>query len=312
MKISINKEVQKKLTWIIIGTILTILYLYRSMIGFRWPSIYVMSNHVVTSKFCFMPRTLVSNIVKLFIGNNLYKRTTLYVLILGVALLFIVYVVYNIVTYVIINKNILFFLFFLSFIISPYVKYFLHEAGYFEQYGYLLGILLIELASKKKQLNCKTIIVCSSLFSFVAVLISETNLFLIVPFLFSITLIDIISRNEKVIRRSIILFLTYMPSVIYSLAANLIRIPKELVDKIQAHDLEHADFYIVDIYKFFWNDRSNQDIWGRTLHPIPIECIILPIMLVCIISIILFVRGGGYWQEDSYIVFHTMCTLRSV
>lgn len=308
MKICIKKETQKNLIWIIIGVVSIILYLYRSMIGFRWPSIYVMSNHVVTSKFCFMPRTLVSNIVKLLVGDNLYKRTTLYVLILGVASAFIIYVAYNIAKYVIFNKNILFFFFFFSFIISPYAKYFLHEAGYYEQYGYLLGLLLVEIASKKNLSGWKTVSIYSSLFSLVSVLISETNLFLIVPFMFSIAVIDIVSSNEKIIRRFIFLFLIYIPSVLYSLAANLIRIPKEMVDKIQEYDLERVDFYVVDIYKYFWNDRSNQDIWGRTLHEIPIECIILPAMLVFIIFIIVLIQGGGINKKIA-VSYFTLCAL---
>ena len=106
--------------------------------------------------------------------------------------------------------------------------------------------------------------------------------------MFSIALLEIIGQGENLFQRFLGLFIGYIPTVGYSLAANVIRVPKEIADKIQAHDTELADFYVLDIYKYFWNDRSNQDIWGRTLHPIPIECVVLPLMLVCIITFILY------------------------
>lgn len=84
------------------------------------------------------------------------------------------------------------------------------------------------------------------------------------------------------------LFASYIPTVIYSLLVYKIKVPKELVDRIQTYDLERADFYVHDIYQYFWNDRSNKDIWGRTLHEIPIECIILPLILVCIIAFLVY------------------------
>ena len=54
------------------------LYIWYSMMGFRWPSLYVMSNHIVTSKFGFMPRTLISSIVEIFCADYLYKRKFLH------------------------------------------------------------------------------------------------------------------------------------------------------------------------------------------------------------------------------------------
>lgn len=299
------KQKIREMGWIIAAGILIYIYIWHSMMGFRWPSLYVMANHIVTSKYGFMPRTFINNIVKFFFGGGyLYKRKFLYVLILTVAFLFLLYVIYSIFKQVAVRKNALYFFVFLTFVISPYAKYYLHEAGYFEQYGYLLGILLIGLVCKK---SWKAICLLSGVFAFISVLISETNLFLIVPFMFSIALLEIIGQGENLFQRFLGLFIGYIPTVGYSLAANVIRVPKEIADKIQAHDTELADFYVLDIYKYFWNDRSNQDIWGRTLHPIPIECVVLPLMLVCIITFILYKVNKKI--AVSYFVLSALCAV---
>ncbi len=282
------------------------LYIWYSMMGFRWPSLYVMSNHIVTSKFGFMPRTLISSIVEIFCADYLYKRKFLYILILSVSFVFILYILCNMVTQVAIKQSMLYFFVFLSFVLSPYAKYYIHEAGYFEQYGYLLGIILLTIVKKKGR---KTICWLSAVFSFISVMISETNLFLIVPFMFSIALLEILGEDygRHIFQKFTGLFAMYIPTVAYSLLVYKIKVPKRLVEQIQEYDLSRADFYISDIYKYFWNDRSNKDIWGRTLHEIPVECIILPLILVCVIAFL--VSKINKKIAVTYFVLSVLCGL---
>ena len=151
--------------------------------GFRWPGIYVMTNHLITSRDGFVPRTLVSTILELIVGDRIYKYQFWYFWILFISFLFIFYIITVTVREVIWKENILFLLIIASYVISPYPKYYIHEAGYFEQYGYLLLALLIEISLRG---SIKKTCVSASVFSFIAVLVSETNLFLILPCLFTI------------------------------------------------------------------------------------------------------------------------------
>ncbi len=91
------------------AVILAYVYIWHSMMGFRWPSLYVMSNHIVTSKFGFIPRTFVSSIAEIFVGEYIYKRKFLYILILTVCFVFILYILYNIVVEVAVKEKTLYF-----------------------------------------------------------------------------------------------------------------------------------------------------------------------------------------------------------
>lgn len=283
-----------------IGIIL--LYISYSMMGFRWASTYVRTNHIITWKYGFIPRTFINEIAYFFLRDKLYSQVVLNLLILGVAAIFIVYIVASVIETVAVKKNVLCLLVFLMFSFSPYAKYYLHEAGYYEQYGYLLGIVLIEISRRK---NWKITSVFSCLFAVISVLTSETNLFLIIPLLFIIAFLEIINENENVIKRGAMLFLGFLPSVIYSLLAFLIRVPKERMEQMYRWNLLQADFPLrEDVYEYFWNDRSNADTWGRALHEIPIPCVIYPLLLIAVISFILYRKN-----KKMAVAFGILCIL---
>lgn len=254
--------------------------------GFRWPGIYVMTNHLITSKYGFVPRTMISTILELIVGDQIYKYQFWYFWILLISFIFIAYIITVTIREVIFKENILFFLFMASFVLSPYPKYYIHEAGYFEQYGYLLLILLIEVSLKERT---KKTCILASFFSFTAVLISETNLFLIVPCLFTIGFLEIIKTEKIRIDSFVGYVLTFVPSIMYSLFSFFIRVPKTKMDLISEVCNQKANFPLrQDVFAYFWNDRSNADSWGRSLHAIPINCIITPLLLVIVITILLY------------------------
>ena len=271
---------------VICTEIILLLYIFKSMMGFRWPGIYVMTNHLITSRDGFVPRTLVSTILELIVGDRIYKYQFWYFWILFISFLFIFYIITVTVREVIWKENILFLLIIASYVISPYPKYYIHEAGYFEQYGYLLLALLIEISLRG---SIKKTCVSASVFSFIAVLVSETNLFLIVPCLFTIGFLDILELEKVKINRIAGYAAAFIPSLIYSLLSFCIRVPKQKMDLISEICNQKANFPLrQDVFTYFWDDRSNADSWGRALHAIPINCIIVPLLLVIVITILLY------------------------
>ena len=211
--VSTNNKIIDKL-YIVAAFIIILLYAWNSMVGFRWPSIYVMTNHIVTCKFGFVPRTIVGTLLYQLIGTNLYQKEFLTVFILAIAAVFLAYIVYLIIRLVAIEKNFIALFLFLLYVLSPYTKYYLHEAGYYEQYGYILGIILIAIALHA---NWKVTAIWSAILSMIAVLISETNLFLIIPFMFTIPFLKIVEEKTHCVRRVIALGCMYIPIVFYSL-----------------------------------------------------------------------------------------------
>lgn len=267
-----------------VGIIL--LYAAYSMMGFRWASTYIRTSHIITWKYGFIPRTLVNNIAYLILGSGLYRQSVLNVLILGTSAVFLLYIVLSVIETVAVKKSFLCMAVFLVFACSPYAKYYLHEAGYYEQYGYILGIILLEIARRK---DWKVTGGCAAVFAGIAVLISETNLFLIIPFLFTIAFLKILDEKELFVKSVFLLFLGFVPSVVYSVLVFLIGVPKERMDKIEAWNIQCADFPLrSDVYEYFWNDRSNADSWGRALRAIPLPWVIYPLMLAAVVAVILY------------------------
>ena len=73
------KQKIREMGWIIAAGILIYIYIWHSMMGFRWPSLYVMANHIVTSKYGFMPRTFINNIVKFFFGGRVFIQKEIFI-----------------------------------------------------------------------------------------------------------------------------------------------------------------------------------------------------------------------------------------
>lgn len=223
-------KIQKKYIFTFIASGIILLYLVFSMMGFRWASTYVRTNHVITWKYGYIPRTFANQIASFFLGDKLYSQAFLNLWILGIAGLFLLYIVFSVIETVAIKRNVLCVVVFFVFSISPYAKYYLHEAGYYEQYSYILGIVLLEVARKKKWYIT---FACAVVFSFLSVLFSETNLFLIIPFLFSIAFLEIVEAKQKAVKRTILLLAGFIPAIVYSMMAFFIKVPRERMEKIE-------------------------------------------------------------------------------
>lgn len=289
--------------WGIGAAIIILVYLFRSMMGFRWPGIYVMTCHLVTSKYGFVPRTFISNILGAVVKDTIYNYQFLYVWILLIAFIFVVYIVGTAVRKIAVEQNLLFLFVILSFVISPHVKFFLHETGYFEQYGFLLAILLIGMTRER---NVNRTCILSAMFSLVAVLISETNLFLIVPSLFMIAFLEISESNMLNFKRIIYFFSMFLPMVIYGIFTFFVKIPKERMNLLEKECVEKANFSLRgDVFAFFWNGRSNPERWPRMLHAIPVSCIVYPLLLIIVISIILWNAN----KKKTAFLYSTLCVL---
>lgn len=289
--VSTNNKIIDKL-YIVAAFIIILLYAWNSMVGFRWPSIYVMTNHIVTCKFGFVPRTIVGTLLYQLIGTNLYQKEFLTVFILAIAAVFLAYIVYLIIRLVAIEKNFIALFLFLLYVLSPYTKYYLHEAGYYEQYGYILGIILIAIALHA---NWKATAIWSAILSMIAVLISETNLFLIIPFMFTIPFLQIVEEKTHWFRRIIALGCMYIPIVFYSLLISLYLVPEWVMYKNIAEHQACANFVPrEDVYWYWVFDRSNEEEWGRVLHEISPVWIIYPMLIIAVTAFLL-------WKQDRWL-----------
>ena len=128
----------------IIWIILTSLLLFFHMMnGFRFPSDYVLTNHIINYSDGYIPRSLIGGIGHFVLGDKWYSWKYPSIIILITGFTFVVWMLILIVRSG--NKfNNPALCFILSlYTISPYSRYYLHEMGYYEQYGYILIILLI-------------------------------------------------------------------------------------------------------------------------------------------------------------------------
>lgn len=131
----------------------------------------------------------------------------------------------------------------------------------------------------------------------------------IVPCFFTVAFLEIVESFGIDIKKLMRHTLMFIPTVAYSLLVFYIRVPKSRMDLIQNVCNENANFPLrQDVFEYFWNDRSNIDIWGRQLHAIPVVCVIYPLFLVIIITILL-------WNADKKkiaIVYLNMCILTGI
>ena len=230
------------------------MYIKNTITGFRWPSAWVMTNHLVTGP---IPRAFMGNLIKIIAGVNLYRKEVLKTIILITSIIFIIYIICGIA----IKKKLLLLCIYAVFAVSTYAKYYLHESGYFEQYGHLLAILLLEITLRK---NAKISLILSSIFAFISDLISETNLFLVIPLLFMIPAVKIFKENKNVVKRFIILILLFIPTVVYSIIASYIPPTMEVVIDLYNEGQKYVNFEVrEDVYKYIYEVRSPAETWGE-------------------------------------------------
>lgn len=260
------------------------------MQGFRWPSDYVMTCHIITYRFGFLPRSLVGSVAGLFLGDSWYQRKWLWLVIISIAILFMLYIIYMIINYIWKEENIIGIAVLLVFCFSPYARFYLHEMGYYEQYGYLFVIALIYILPK---INIKKNIIISATGSFIILLISETNAFLIIPIALSLSIICFINKFDnfkELIKYICFLCITYIPSGIYCILVWIKKVPVQMMQQLYEYDKAHVtEFWLPEnTYWCFSGDRSWSEIWGRAFRPIPSENLWYPFILILFVSIMLY------------------------
>ena len=261
------------------------------MSGFRWPSDYILTNHVISYRQGFLPRSLVGAIGYAIFGVKWYSWKYMSVVIMLTGLIFVLWICALLLKSGYDFNNPALFVIIAAFAISPYAKYYLHEMGYYEQYGYVLLILLVYAC--KKDSTWRTYIL-PAIVGFIALLISESNMFLIVPVTFAFSFITIMNskKGKDIIKSTLYLFLTYIPHIIYSILIFEVKVPLEKIIAIQSYDRAmvnasslHFNFnFREDVHLYMSGDRSNADSWGRALRPIPIWCVAMTALLIIFVA----------------------------
>lgn len=268
-------------------------FLWRIMQGFRWPSDYVLTNHVISYKFGWVPRSFVGAIGSKIFGFHWYSWKCMSTVILGTSFVVVSFIVINIIKY---NKasNFLGVVLLLAFSYSPHASYFIHENGYYEQYGYVLLIFFICIVSK---IELRLLILMASAMSFLAIYISETNMFLIAPIFFVSSFIMICNddKGEDKILNIVKLIFLFIPHIFYCIFVWVIKAPVEQINKLQEHDFEMVNQFTYSNFSFRWDvhqymcgDRSNAESWGRHFHKIPLWCVGYVLLLVVFVAVILY------------------------
>lgn len=280
--------------------------------GFRWPSDYVLTNHVITYIYGFFPRAIVGEVGHRIFGDNWYIWKYPSVVILGISLIFVLWIMYEIIRSGYDWSNIPLFVILFVFALSPYCQYYLHEAGYYEQYGYAF-LALILVFFLRNRMSDVYLIPCIA--GFISLLISETNAFLILPVTFAISALSIINdqtvrKIRDILKRLGILLASYIPHIIYILFVWFHKMPKELVIKLQDHDrymVEHVREGIPnfsfreDVHAFYYGDRSNQDVWPRMLRPVPLWSVAMCIIVAVFASYFFYKYKKNIKLTVSYI-----------
>lgn len=255
---------ERKLTFIFLFTVTEIRLIWNFLFGFRWPSAYVLSCNVFTYESGFMPRTFVASIMKLLFGNHIYSLKFLYILITGTSVLILLFFMYMSYYFNFRKRNLVGSILVLWYSLSIYSAYLSHEAGYFEQYAYvLLGVIL--LVSSRIKSPIRFTILCAGT-GFVCLLISETNAFLVLPVLFIMNIMRLLESrpegrrgiNKRHLRKDFVFLVSVnIPSLLYCTAAGFLLVPESRVAEQLVTIRSHASYfeYLDEIGSYFYNSR---------------------------------------------------------
>ena len=233
----------------------------------------------------------------LIFGDYWYSWKVMSAIIIVAALIFVAWIIYEIFEngYHFKRLDIITILSF--FALSPYAKYFLHEMGYYEQFGYVIVIFLFYFCRKYSLLRTYVVpVICGM----IILLISESNAFLVLPIVFSFSAISIANHVDDMktfLRRITALTLMYIPHAVYCLLTWLIKVPKDKVISLQRHDtalingFSYYNFNIrEDVYRYFYGDRSNADIWPVQWHFMHKWCWIFVVLLTVYAIYVLYTK----------------------
>ncbi len=285
--------------------------------GFRWPSDWVLTNHAISYKFGYVPRGLVGEVGWLIFRDNWYSWKYMSVVIMTVSAVFMVWTIFIIFRSEYSYSNAVLMVLMAAFAISPAARYYLHEMGYYEQYGYLLIIVVFFICKKYGKWSTYLL---PAIMGLLAIFISESNAFLVVPVIFAysfITIADMDFDKKNKIRCCFILFATYIPHLIYCLFVWLYRVPEQTVLCLQEHDrmsvnslFEYPNFnFREDAHLFLSAGRSKQvngEMWQIRPHRMHIWCLSLILMISLLIIYVMCVENMKRERIISYILADTI------
>lgn len=308
------RSVLTKVLRIAISVVAILFVIYRCFVclasGFKWPSDYILTTTAISYRQGFLPRSLIGAIGYAIFGSNWYSWKYMTPVIIVVSAIFLCWMIYLIIKSGFNFRDPVLFGIVSIFVTSPFARYYIYEMGYYEQYGYLLVMLVLYL-NRVKNVWCRYVM--PAVAAFIAVLISESNLFLIIPILcaFSIMTITNEETEVKVIhKKTLIILATYIPTVAYSLIVWAVKVPKERMLAIQEYDrnmIENGFSYFNfnfrnDVHMYFCDDRSNADIWGRSLHPIHLWCVVLSLIVIVFVTYMIIENGKSTKLAVTYSV----------
>ena len=278
--------------------------------GYRWPSNYILTNHVITYIYGFIPRGLVGAIGNLIFGYKWYSWKYMSAVIMAVGLFFVAWMVYELIRNGYDFRNPVMVTLIMLFALSPYAKYYLHEMGYFEQYGYAMIAVMMMFFLKGRKLD---VYVIPCVIGFISLLVSESNAFLILPVTFIFTLLSIINDNtfktvKEYVKPAAVLVFSYIPHIIYTIVVWVIKVPDDLVIKLQDHDRDMVYFgfggynfvFREDVHPFLSGDRSNQSIWPRQLRPVPVWSVAMCLLVVVFVTYMIYAHKKDMKLMVSY------------
>lgn len=270
--------------------------LFNFIYGFRWPSEYVCSQNTFTYRYGFLPRAFVGTIMQLIFGENMYSYKANYLIAIGTGLLLLFWLIWRAYFSGCKDRNIGVVILIFWYSMSIYSAYSAHEMGYFEQYGYILIIIYIELL---RRCTMKQIWILGAILSFLAVLISETNLFVISPVFFFIGLTFSAEHNDISIKNILKHIVWYIPSGILGLLCNKFQASSLTIATLLSdlHKYNPGYNYAAGLGKLMFQNRiyfeAQQRNDGSTYLPftfveVPWQILLYVIVMVFWVSIILW------------------------
>lgn len=303
------RDIMKKIGSVFALAIIVFRYFVCLASGFKWPSDYILTNHIISYRQGFLPRSFIGAIGYLIFGDKWYSWKYITPVVLFFTAVFLIWILVLIVKSGFGFKEPVIFGILAMFAISPFARYYIYDTGYYEQYGYVMLIVLMYLHKKN---NKWSRYIVPAILSFIAVLISESNLFLVVPVMFAFSYIVIVADEKNItdtMKKLGILVATYVPTLAYAFLVFFIKIPAERIAAIQNYDREmvnnHFPYFNFnfreDVHLYMSGDRSNTGGWSHTLHPIHMWCVIMTLILVVFVTYVLIENGKSKRMIFAYV-----------
>jgi hypothetical protein len=250
------------------------------------------ASYLLSWKEGFLPRSFLGTIFSTLLRDTYYSKAVLDTIMFFVEFLFAAYLVFVIFKLCVSKWNTAGSILLLIFSTSTFPMFYFQIIGYLEHYGFLLIALNIEICLRKKLYTC---VFVSSVSCLIAVLILETNAFIVCPAIFSVLLIRLCL--EKGFTRSFWVSALkciglHSPTFLYIIMVPFFRASNEQVEKLRTVILEKATDVplLLDCgldYSLSFFSGTSRLTSADKLPYVPVEIIIYTFVPVCLLSIFL-------------------------